>query len=300
MESEFSEINDFFKQLVDFRESTNIADFFFLPHIVHANKVMANDVSEVHSQRTFEIALLLEGEMVYAVRDKEILIQSGDVIIIPPETKHYWTVLENDSDVFSFMVNISKHGDGARRDLALFNNSIKNHNYHIKSFGSFENIIRQVINEIIEQETACKEKVIYLIRIAFIELIRKLLPHFSQSISPRNFPPVRGENKKDIVEIVHYYIQDNMDRPISLSEISNHIGLSIGHLNYLFKSEAKTTINQAIINKRLEWACRYLKQTDRQIKDIATLVGYNDVNYFYLQFKKKYGITPSEYRKNKD
>jgi two-component system response regulator YesN len=91
-----------------------------------------------------------------------------------------------------------------------------------------------------------------------------------------------------------------MDRPISLSEISNHIGLSIGHLNYLFKSEAKITINQAIINKRLEWACRYLKQTDRQIKDIATLVGYNDVNYFYLQFKKKYGITPSEYRKNKD
>jgi AraC-like DNA-binding protein len=300
MKSDFSEINDFFKQLADFRESTNIADFFFLPHIVHANRVQAKDESEKHIQRTFEIALLLAGKMIYVIKDKEVSLQRGDVIIIPPNMKHYWRVLEEESDVFSFMVNISKHGDGARRDLASLNNSIKNHNYHIKSFGSFENIIRQVINEIVEQETACKEKVIYLIRIAFIELIRKLLPHFSQSVSPRNFPPVRGENKKDIVEIVHYYIQDNMDRPISLSEISNHIGLSIGHLNYLFKSEAKITINQAIINKRLEWACRYLKQTDRQIKDIATLVGYNDVNYFYLQFKKKYGITPSEYRKNKD
>lgn len=296
MESDFSKINDFFKQLVGLRETVNIGDFFFLPHIAHINKMLANEVSEKHKQRTFEISLILTGKMIYTAGNKEILVQEGDIIIIPPNMKHYWRVLEKDSDVFGFMVNISKHGEGARRDISLFNNSIKNHHYHIKNFSNFGNIIKEIIKEAIEQKNACNAKVLSLVRISFVELIRELLPDFSKNISTRNFPPARGESTKDIVEMVYYYIQDNIAHPINLSQISNHIGLSIGHLNFLFKNETGITINQAIINRRMKWACRYLKQTDRQIKDIATMLGYQDVNYFYLQFKKKYGTTPSAYR----
>ena len=298
MELDFSQINDFFKQLTNLRESTNIADFFFLPHVVHVNRLIAKDASETHEQRTFEVSLILTGEINYKIGNKEIFIQPGDIVIIPPNIKHSWHVLEKNSDIFSFMVNISTHGDGSRRDLVLLNNSIKNHDFCIKKFSNFDYIIRQIINETVEQKTACQDQVLCLIKMAFIELIRILLPKSPQNIYPRNFPPARGENKKDIVEMVYYYIQDNIDRSISLLEISNHIGLSIGHLNFLFKSEAKITINQAIINRRLESARRYLKQTDRQVKDIATLLGYNDVNYFYLQFKKKYGMTPTKYRKS--
>lgn len=224
-------------------------------------------------------------------------MQSGDVIIIPPNTEHYWRVLESNSEIFSLQVNISRHGEGSRQDFVLLNRSITNHNFHIKSFSVFEGIIEQAIDEIFNRKPGYKNKVLYLIRIAFIELIRALLPKLHQpDISSQNFPPVRGESRKDIVDIINYYIQDNIDRQINLLEISNYVGLSIGYLNSLFKNETKTTINQAIINERLELACRHLKQTDRQIKDIATILGYNDVNYFYFQFKKRYGITPSAYR----
>ncbi|MDD5134987.1 MAG: AraC family transcriptional regulator [Phycisphaerae bacterium] len=297
-ESSFSQINYFIKTLKELRETISITDFFALPHIAHVNRLLANDVCLIHEQRFFEISLLLAGEMIYKIGDKEILLHPGGIVIIPPKIKHYWRILEKDSDVFSFMINISKYGERSRCDLTLLNDSIKKHNYHINSFSKFEQIIRQIIDEAIEQQTACEEKVLYLIRIAIAELIRVLLPKTPKNIFPRNFPPARGENKRDIAEIINYYIQDNMNRPISLLEISNHVGLSLGHLNFLFNSETKMTINQAIINRRLECACRYLKQTDRHIKDIATLVGYKDVNYLYIQFKKKYGLTPSQYRRS--
>jgi AraC-like DNA-binding protein len=297
MEKNFSQINNFFKSLTDFRETTNIADFFFLPHVAHVNYLLAGETTKKHSRRTFEISLVLTGDLVYTVKDKNVPAQSGDVIIIPPDTKHYWRVLEKDSEIFSLQVNISKHGEGSRQDFILLNKSIDNHNYRIKGFSAFESIIKQAIDEIFDRKPACRNKVVYLIRIAFIELIRVLLPVYSQCELQSNFPPARGESKKDIVDIVDYYIQDNIDHPISLLEISNYVGLSIGHLNSLFKNETKTTINQAIINKRLALACRHLKQTDRQIKDIATILGYRDVDYFYFQFKKKYGMTPSQYRK---
>ena len=296
MESDFSQVNAFFKQLVDFRESVDIAGFFFNPQIAHASGFMPHEACEVHEQRTFEISLLLTGEMTYCIGNKDVRMKPGDVVIIPPHIRHCWLVKEKISEVFSFMIDVSKHGDNARHDLALLHDAVKNHTYYLKSFASFENIIREVITEAMEQKTACKEKVTYLIRVAFAELIRELLPDFSENNFLHNFPSVRGEARKNIVEIIHYYIQDNIGHPISLKEISSHIGLSIGHLNSIFKSETGTTINQVIINKKLSTACRYLKQTDRTVKDIATLTGYDDVNYFYLQFKKKYGITPSQYR----
>jgi AraC-like DNA-binding protein len=298
MELDFFKINDFLKKLNNFRDTTNIIDFFFIPHIVHLNKLLAKDSNKIHVHPTFEISLVLTGEISYQIGNKDFLLHQGDLVIIPPNIKHYWEVLNENAEIFNFMINISTHGDGARRNLKQLNTSIEKYHYHIKKLPTFEQIIMQIINEATEQKTACREKVLYLTRIAFVELIRILLPKYYNNISPHNVPPVRGEKKTDIVEIIDFYIQDNLNRQITLLEISKHVGLSIGYLNVLFKKETGTTINQLIINKRLAKACRYLKQTDRQVKDIATLLGYNDINYFYSQFKNKYKTTPAKYRNN--
>ena len=296
MEDKFSQVNAFLKQLADFRESVDIVGFCFNPQIAHASLMMPHEASEIHEQRSFEVSLQLAGEMIYYIGNKEVRMKPGDVVIIPPHIKHRWLVKEKASEVFSFMIGISKDDGSTKQDLSLLHDSINNHRYYLNSFGSFENIIQEVIVEAIEQKTACREKVIYLIRLAFAELFRRLLPDSNKNNSAHTFPSVRGDASKNIVEIINYYIQDNIRHPISLKEISKHIGLSIGHLNSIFKRETGTTINQAIINKKMITACRYLRQTDRTIKDIATLTGYHSVNYFYLQFKKKYGITPSRYR----
>ncbi|MDD5598883.1 MAG: AraC family transcriptional regulator [Victivallaceae bacterium] len=296
MELNYQEINGFFKKLIDLRENINIVDFFLHPQIVHINCFLPRDKSEVHEQRTFEISLLLKGDMIYTIAGEEIFLEAGDVVIIPPRIKHYWQILEEKAVVFSFMVYISRHGEGARRHLNSLLESVRKHNYCIKKSRNIEHLVKLIINEVCGQKTGCNENTIYLISQIFVEFLRVMLPDFHTNKPPQSIPPARGENQKDIVEMIYYYIQDNMDRSISLNEISNYIGLSAKHLNFLFKNETGTTINQAIINRRLKWACRYLKQTDRQIKDIATSVGYRDINYFYLQFKKKYGMTPSRYR----
>ena len=49
---------------------------------------------------------------------------------------------------------------------------------------------------------------------------------------------------------------------------------------------------------RLHKACTLLQNTDWTVSRIAKELGYESVNYFYRQFKKHIGITPSDYRKN--
>ena len=50
------------------------------------------------------------------------------------------------------------------------------------------------------------------------------------------------------------------------------------------------------MRKRFQKATKYLVETDLQVEEVAVSVGYENVSYFYRQFKKRYGMTPRQYR----
>ena len=63
-----------------------------------------------------------------------------------------------------------------------------------------------------------------------------------------------------------------------------------------FKDEFNTTPKLWINEKRLEKATLLLKTTDETISQIATSCGYSSVSWFILEFKKRYNLTPKDYR----
>ncbi|GHU06537.1 hypothetical protein FACS1894147_13240 [Spirochaetia bacterium] len=63
-----------------------------------------------------------------------------------------------------------------------------------------------------------------------------------------------------------------------------------------FKRETGKTINEAILQFRLDKACNMLKKPGVSIADIAAETGFSDQNYFTRSFKQIFGITPSSYR----
>ena len=53
-----------------------------------------------------------------------------------------------------------------------------------------------------------------------------------------------------------------------------------------------------MLNRRMEHACELLSAPDAQVKDIAGLVGYSNISHFSDAFRKKFGCTPSEYKRS--
>lgn len=101
----------------------------------------------------------------------------------------------------------------------------------------------------------------------------------------------RVEVKKVIV-----YIENNINKKISLEKLASVVNMNESYLSRIFKEELNITISDYIKLKRLEYAKELLKQKNMRIKDVAINVGISDQLYFSRIFTKQFGITPSDYR----
>lgn len=103
---------------------------------------------------------------------------------------------------------------------------------------------------------------------------------------------------QDLVENIKTYIQEHFsDENLSLNMMADHFDMSPLYTGRLFKQQAGISIANFINEVRLETAEHLLKDTNHTINEIADMIGVTNTNYFYSLFKKKYGVTPTVYRK---
>lgn len=95
------------------------------------------------------------------------------------------------------------------------------------------------------------------------------------------------------------YLRLNFSQEISLSHLTELTGFSASYLSRRFKQETGVSIFNYVANLRCEYAAEMLQSTSIPIQDISSFVGYLDSNYFVKVFKKRYSLTPSQYRAQK-
>lgn len=106
-----------------------------------------------------------------------------------------------------------------------------------------------------------------------------------------------GYSRNPLAYQIRRYIDENYENEdFSLQDIASHFSVSESYVCIVFKKVFNNTINQYMIDRRMEKAIYYLKNTNKKIKEISTLIGYRDCNYFIRIFKKNTGKTPADYR----
>ncbi len=94
------------------------------------------------------------------------------------------------------------------------------------------------------------------------------------------------------VEYLHTYYNAS----ISLDDLCMELNLSRYHFIRIFKAQTGVTPHAYLINLRLEHALEYLSEKDFPLEQVSTLCGFVNQAHFSQSFKKKYGITPTQYR----
>lgn len=95
------------------------------------------------------------------------------------------------------------------------------------------------------------------------------------------------------------YMNTHYMDSISLSDVAEQVYMTSAYFSAFFKKETGTNFIKTLTNIRLERATELMLNTDKGITEICYAVGYNHVGNFLDKFKKKYNMTPNEYRKQK-
>lgn len=93
------------------------------------------------------------------------------------------------------------------------------------------------------------------------------------------------------------FIRESFAQPVSLEQIAEEFNYSPKYISNLVKAETGSSFTEYILDLRIEYAVEKLTKSNLEIKEIALQTGYNDLQYFYRVFKKRTGLTPSQYRK---
>jgi AraC family transcriptional regulator, arabinose operon regulatory protein len=102
--------------------------------------------------------------------------------------------------------------------------------------------------------------------------------------------------KKNIVDQAVDFMQSNLSNNFSLKEIAERFRFSASHFSYIFKSKTGYAPLEFFTRLKIQRSCQYLDLTDLHIKEIASLLGFDDPYYFSRVFRKVMDVSPKKYR----
>ncbi|MFW6274609.1 MAG: helix-turn-helix domain-containing protein [Spirochaetota bacterium] len=99
------------------------------------------------------------------------------------------------------------------------------------------------------------------------------------------------------IEYLEHYLQKNDDKKIEIEDIAQLMGYTPKYMSRLFKQMMGISFIEYRLKQKMEKAKQLLSDTDWPIKQIAYRLTYENPESFVRIFKKKTGVTPSQYRK---
>ena len=111
--------------------------------------------------------------------------------------------------------------------------------------------------------------------------------------------PDSGENSQTALVMAHVrrYLEDNYMFDLSLDSVGEILHISPAYLSAQFKKYQKMNFLDCLTELRINAAKELLKDPFRSSAEVASMVGYEDASYFARAFKKRTGVTPTQYRR---
>lgn len=109
-----------------------------------------------------------------------------------------------------------------------------------------------------------------------------------------------SKKQHDVVHAAKKYILEHIQDTFYVEDIANAVHINPQYLMRLFKKEEGISILEFITEERIALAKEILSTTDIPINRVADSVGYGNYSYFTKLFKRSTGLTPTEYREQKE
>jgi AraC family of transcriptional regulator, multidrug resistance transcriptional activator len=110
-----------------------------------------------------------------------------------------------------------------------------------------------------------------------------------------------SDHYRRLINKTEDYIEANLNHRITLSDVANTVNISEFHFHRLFSKYSTETLKQFITRIKMERSAVFLAvNSEISITEIAFKYGYSSSSNYNKAFKKHYGISPTEFRKEQE
>lgn len=283
------------------KEATKHGSFEF-PLVIYTTQISKNVLGFIdwHWHEELQFCIVTKGTVNFNIEGDSIVLSEGEGLFINAEQLHNAKNYENIDSSFiclDFLPDI----------IYGFVGSIINTKY-IQPYIINSMIRYCVLKKDVEWQSVILEKLLNIhqeynqrrlifelqILISLLEIWQSLIKFYFTS-----FPNIKFDNDTLRLKNIINYIHNHYMEKIELKEVADEVNLSRSACCREFKKHMNCTIFEYIINYRLVISANLLITTNDSIADIAYQCGFSSSSYFIEKFKRRTGVSPFIYRKEK-
>lgn len=247
-----------------------------------------NYVREKHWHTSIEIFAVMEGHLEFFMNKKEYPLKAGEQLIINSNEIHSIHAAErNKTVVLQIPLKQFENYFTAQRFIRF-------RSQDAEADGKLASLIKKLYKVYTARDTGYEFGTMSL----FYEIMYMLVKNYR--LTEAHEKEIRHSRKLDTLSKITTYMREHYKEDLKLSDLAATFGYSDAYLSRMFQKYAKINYKTYLQDIRMAYAYRDLMNTDRTISQIALDNGFCSSRGFSGEFQKRYGILPSEMRKQEN
>ena len=290
-------------QVMRFKDQ--LTDDFQFKFIRHKGSKM---IQRLHMHDYIQIAYVVRGVGIHHFCDKTLTVGKGDLFIIPPWRAHCLNTIEEKEFEFVLLDFMPAFlGD----HLKPFSRSLFQHVVHYEKSGSASEwlqpwlhisqdkqlLVEQLLEDIQEEVEVREEGYEFSVQINVVKLLILIDREFRKTERQRQIAAGQRSQQHQFQDVVRY-IHENYGQDIPLEQGAVIANMTPAYFSHLFKKATGQTFVEYLHEVRIERAKELIRIGAHTMTQICFQVGFRHLSHFIRTFKKRTGMTPTDYKKS--
>jgi len=247
-----------------------------------------------HFHEDIEMCCVTSGKMAYSVNGKTVMLHEGDTIFINSNQIHYSMCIDDEGARYIiFIVHPDILNSSVAVEMQAIRPVIENKDLPYLRFRDIDEQTEEMyrLMHTIPPVRHCA----FEITKQFFQIWNLIIKRSETigALGPEETPDARMQTFKTMMN----FISNEFQRTLTLEEIAGSANISKSLCNLLFNQYVSESPISYLMHFRARKVAEYLRSSSLSMTEIASLSGFTGVSYMSETFKKFFGSTPRDYRK---